>query len=66
MHHGEDDNLAPLFNTEDAYNGLTVNELKSVILLDADMKKKWSIGVSHDRSSLVSDNNFDFVLRFRR
>ena len=45
---------------------LRVNELKSVILLDADVTKKWSIGVSYDRSSLVSDNNFDFVLRFRR
>lgn len=45
---------------------LRVNELKSVIVLDADLTKKWSIGIGYDRSSLVSDNNFDFSLRYRR
>lgn len=45
---------------------LRVNELKSVIVLDADVTKNWSIGVAYDRSSLVSDNNIDLVLRFRR
>lgn len=45
---------------------LRVNELKSVLTLDVDVYKGVSIGMAYDRSSLVSDNNFDVVLRYRR
>lgn len=45
---------------------LRVNELKSVIALDAAIYKGWSIGMAYDRSSLVSDNNLDFVIRYKR
>lgn len=45
---------------------LRVNELKSVITLDVALCKGLSAGLAYDRSSLVSDNNIDFVLRYRR
>ena len=45
---------------------LRVNELKSVITLNVDVDKHFSVGIAYDRSDLVSDNNFDFVLRYRR
>lgn len=54
-----------LFNRINASYALRVNELKSVIVLDANVYKGWSIGMAYDRSSLVSDNNFDFVVRHR-
>lgn len=54
------------FNTINASYALRVNELKSVIVLDAKVTKNWSLGIAYDRSSLVADNNFDFVLRYRR
>jgi type IX secretion system PorP/SprF family membrane protein len=55
-----------LLNKIRAAYALRVNELKSVIILDVDVYKGFSVGVAYDRSSLVSDNNFDFVLRYRR
>ncbi|MBN8788171.1 MAG: type IX secretion system membrane protein PorP/SprF [Terrimonas sp.] len=55
-----------VFNRIRASYALRVNELKSVITLDADIYKGWSAGVAYDRSSLVSDNNFDLVVRYRR
>lgn len=55
-----------LLNRINASYALRVNELKSVIVLDANVYKGWSIGIACDRSSLVSDNNFDFVVRFRK
>lgn len=55
-----------LLNKIRAGYALRVNELKSVITLDVDVYKGLNIGVSYDRSSLVSDNNFDFVIRYRR
>jgi type IX secretion system PorP/SprF family membrane protein len=55
-----------LLNKVRASYALRVNELKSVITLDVDVYKGFSVGVAYDRSSLVSDNNFDFVLRYRR
>jgi len=55
-----------LLNRINASYALRVNELKSVIVLDANVYKGWSIGIAYDRSSLVSDNNFDFVVRFRK
>jgi len=55
-----------VFNIVRASYALRVNELKSVIVVDADVYKGWSIGVGYDRSSLVSDNNIDFVIRYRR
>ncbi len=54
------------FNTINASYALRVNELKSVIVLDAKVTKNWSLGIAYDRSSLVADNNFDFVIRYRR
>lgn len=55
-----------LFNKVRAAYALRVNELKSVITLDLDVYKGFSVGLGYDRSSLVSDNNFDFVVRYRR
>lgn len=55
-----------LFNRIDASYALRVNELKSVIVLDAQVYKGWSLGLAYDRSSLVSDHNFDLVLRYRK
>lgn len=54
-----------VFNRINASYALRVNELKSVIVLDANVYQGWSIGIAYDRSSLVSDNNLDFVLRYR-
>lgn len=53
------------FNTVNASYALRINELKSVIVLDANVTKKWSVGIAYDRSSLVSDNNFDLVMRYK-
>lgn len=55
-----------LLNKIRASYALRVNELKSVITLDVDVYKGVSIGLAYDRSSLVSDKNFDVVLRYRR
>ena len=55
-----------LFKRCTASYALRINELKSVFVLDVNVFKGWSIGLGYDRSSLVSDNNFDFVLRYRR
>ncbi len=54
------------FNTARVSYALRVNELKSVIAIDVDVAKRWSIGAAYDRSSLVSDHNLDLVLRYRR
>ncbi|GAA4440522.1 hypothetical protein GCM10023091_24280 [Ravibacter arvi] len=45
---------------------LRVNELKSVITLDAELYKGFGVGASYDRSSLVSDKNFDLIIWYRR
>lgn len=55
-----------LLNRIRAGYALRVNELKSVITLDSDLFKGFSVGVAYDRSSLVSDKNFDLVVRYRR
>lgn len=55
-----------LFNRVDASYALRVNELKSIITLDTPLYKAWSIGLAYDRSSLVSDHNFDLLLRYRK
>jgi len=55
-----------LLNRIRAGYALRVNELKSVITFDADLYKGFSVGVAYDRSSLVSDKNFDLVVRYRR
>lgn len=55
-----------LLNKINASYALRVNELKSVIVLDAAIYKGWSIGIGYDRSDLVSDNNVDLVIRYRR
>lgn len=55
-----------LFNRLTASYALRLNELKSVIVLDAKIYKGWSVGLGYDRSALVSDQNVDFVIRYKR
>lgn len=45
---------------------LRLNQLRGIYGLDFNVAKGLSLGLSMDRSLLMSDNNFDFVLRYRK
>ena len=45
---------------------LRLNQLRGIYGLDFTLPKGLSVGLSLDRSVLMSDNNFDFVLRYRK
>ncbi len=45
---------------------LRINELRSIVALNIEQNKYFSFGVAFDRSDLVSDIHWDFVVRYSR